>query len=306
MLHRMATLPYPSHGNLTDFSLVAVNGALYSAGGESKYSAIERGHSGRPVFRCTTQCMDNLCTYDPINNKWIELPSMINKRKSFPMIGYDNYIYAIGGVDLGGEPLTNVERYNMVDRHWEQIAHLRRPVKSASVVKFNGCLVLCGFNEWAYDFEITIQIYKPNQNYWYLLYEIHESLQDSMDIEPYSALLTVQNDDLYFIYFLDKPGDIHIRKPKVYKVQCNFATTPPALVLHDIVQDQSMPETKIKAFSINGKVFICKYKYVQQIQVKRNSEDNAYDLSRWQNIEFSGQGSVVPFTFDKQPLILTM
>jgi N-acetylneuraminic acid mutarotase len=76
--------------------LFFIGGCLYACGGRDQNCLIL-----------------NTCEkYDPLTNKWTELPRMNHARVGFGLVAIDDNIYAIGGSNDMTEPLTSVEGYH--------------------------------------------------------------------------------------------------------------------------------------------------------------------------------------------------
>ncbi len=300
-LNKMAVLPYPDHADLQGFSLVAVDGTLYAAGGESKRTFMSRG---RPLaLRCTKLCLNNFCKYDADINKWLELPPMTSKRKAFVMVEHDMDIIAIGGSGDNNKLLEEVECFSIAENYWMQCSPLKFPVSYASAVSFAGKIVVLGTRQNLSDAFMIIQVYDPCKDEWHCV--LYKPADEGID--QYSQFLTVQADMLYLVsfktYLLGLGDEMYMLTPRVQRISLNFDLDPPVITLSTVDQEQSTIRPKnIQAFCINNQVFVCKYDHAQQVNVKKG-EDGAYDLSRWQNIGYSGQGNVVPFTFDKRKLV---
>ncbi|XP_072015441.1 kelch-like protein 6 isoform X2 [Amphiura filiformis] len=286
-LDNMASIPYPTHGSLSDFSLAVVNRTLYAAGGKSKYTDVY---------------LNNFCKYDVDVNTWIELPDMLTKRETFVMIGHEKEIFVIGGM-CDRDPVVAVERYSIVDNCWQKCAPLLFKIMCASAVSYRGRIIVVSYlvRDATMDtVQLVLQVYDPSKDMWHCV--LKERLEDGA--KPYPQLLTVQGDTLFYVRFKSLLADgKYIQKPEVQKVELNFDLNPPGIVLCTLDDDQcAVRPASLKAFSINGQLFVSEYKYVQQVNVMKG-DDGVYDLSRWENIGDASQGSVVPFTFNKRSVI---
>ena len=69
------------------------------------------------------ECLKTVEQYDPDENIWILLPSMLEARGRVGICTSKNFIYAVGGSD-GSTELSTVECYDPEREKWSRVAPL--------------------------------------------------------------------------------------------------------------------------------------------------------------------------------------
>jgi len=77
--------------------------------------------------------------YSVENGEWQEVAPMKHARKGLEMATVGGYIYAIGGIDINGEYLCVVERYDPMKNEWKEVESMHSTITSEF-----GCTVLNG------------------------------------------------------------------------------------------------------------------------------------------------------------------
>uniref|UniRef100_A0A1A9US75 Uncharacterized protein n=1 Tax=Glossina austeni TaxID=7395 RepID=A0A1A9US75_GLOAU len=85
-------------------SLAAVNGYVYALG----------GHGGLSIF-------DSVERYDPVNDVWRKMKSMLNRRCRLGVAALNGKLYACGGYD-GNSFLRSVQVYDPIKNCWFLVA----------------------------------------------------------------------------------------------------------------------------------------------------------------------------------------
>ncbi|XP_077283074.1 kelch-like protein 4 [Arctopsyche grandis] len=95
------------------------------------------------------------------------LLSSLNHARSCPVaVELDNYIYAIGGIDLStGKALSVVEKWDPNTQKWNNIAPLQTPRFGTSAVAINGNIFVMGGSSDGKTFS-SVEIYDPATNTW--------------------------------------------------------------------------------------------------------------------------------------------
>ena len=101
--------------------------------------------------------------YDPRSNRWFAVPDMaMTRARLAAATGPDGRIYAIGGLDIGGEPLTSVEAYDPRTRHWSTVASLHTPrFGVAAATGPDGRIYALG----GFDLPLKDPLYRPVTHY---------------------------------------------------------------------------------------------------------------------------------------------
>jgi kelch-like protein 20 len=99
-----------------------LDGYLYAVGGQDGVS-----------------CLNNVERYDPKENKWTKVLSMMTRRLGVAVAVLNGYLYAIGGSD-GQCPLNTVERYDPRKNQWTAMAPMstrRKRKESINLAYYN-------------------------------------------------------------------------------------------------------------------------------------------------------------------------
>ena len=87
--------------------VAVLDGFLYAVGGQDGVS-----------------CLNHVERYDPKENKWTKVASMMTRRLGVAVAVLNGYLYAIGGSD-GQSPLNSVERYDPQKNAWTAMVSLK-------------------------------------------------------------------------------------------------------------------------------------------------------------------------------------
>ena len=69
------------------------------------------------------ECLRTVELYDPLNNRWSQLPSMREARGRFDITVVDGKVYAVGGCN-GTTELATAEVYNTENAKWTALPPL--------------------------------------------------------------------------------------------------------------------------------------------------------------------------------------
>lgn len=138
------------------------------------------GHDGLSIF-------DSVERYDPVENIWVKVKSMLNRRCRLGVATLNGKLYACGGYD-GNSFLRSVEAYDPNTDTWKLVAPMNvkrsRVALAANMGKLwaiGGRLALLKINECreessvfkqiipGYDGESnlsTVEVYDPETNTW--------------------------------------------------------------------------------------------------------------------------------------------
>lgn len=112
----------PTSSCRTSVGVAVLDGFLYAVGGQDGVSCLNHVERYKIVLVALLQprfC--NLhsvcCRYDPKENKWTKVASMMTRRLGVAVAVLNGYLYAIGGSD-GQCPLNSVERYDPQKNTW--------------------------------------------------------------------------------------------------------------------------------------------------------------------------------------------
>ena len=99
----------PTSSCRTSVGVAVLDGFLYAVGGQDGVS-----------------CLNHVERFDPKENKWTKVSSMMTRRLGVAVAVLNGYLYAIGGSD-GQSPLNSVERYDPQKNQWTAI-HIRTTI----------------------------------------------------------------------------------------------------------------------------------------------------------------------------------
>jgi DNA-binding CsgD family transcriptional regulator len=133
----------------THFALVATGGKLFAIGGHTKggiTGAVER--------------------YDPAEDRWTTLNASKPTRVSnIGAAAIDGQIYVPGGWTAQKEPTAIVERYDLANEAWSQVASLPRPLLAYALAVYKGQIYLFGGKDER-GYVNTTYIYDPGADNW--------------------------------------------------------------------------------------------------------------------------------------------
>jgi DNA-binding CsgD family transcriptional regulator/N-acetylneuraminic acid mutarotase len=131
------------------FALVATGGKLFAIGGHTKggiTGAVER--------------------YDPAEDRWTTLNASKPTRVShIGAAAIDGQIYVPGGWTAQKEPTAVVERYDLANETWDQVASLPRPLLAYALAVHKGKIYLFGGKDER-GYANTTYIYDPEADDW--------------------------------------------------------------------------------------------------------------------------------------------
>jgi len=95
----------PMNGARYNHSSTVLDGKIYVAGGQSG-----------------DDTLDTVEVYDPVENSWNDLKTMVNARHSFKLLSHDGVIYTIGG--QSARLTTEAEAYDIASDNWQVNSNL--------------------------------------------------------------------------------------------------------------------------------------------------------------------------------------
>ena len=95
-------------GNRGYFASFALDGFIYAAGGTIDFVI--------PINRFER--------YDPVSNVWTTLTNMTTARNGLSGAVLGNSLFAVGGLNLNGNYLSTVEKYEITTGNWSSVASL--------------------------------------------------------------------------------------------------------------------------------------------------------------------------------------
>lgn len=111
--------------------------------------------------------MDSCEKYDPINNCWLPVPSMIMRRSGACVNVYEGKIFVAGGHD-GPVVHKSVEVFDPVHNKWSLIAELNTARRNAGFIIHNGLFYIIGGDDGQNNLS-SVEIYDRDRNFWSLL-----------------------------------------------------------------------------------------------------------------------------------------
>jgi kelch-like protein 20 len=84
-------------------------------------------------------CLNHVERYDPKENKWTKVASMMTRRLGVAVAVLNGYLYAIGGSD-GQCPLNTVERYDPRKNCWTVMASMSTRRKHLGCAVYNNMI----------------------------------------------------------------------------------------------------------------------------------------------------------------------
>ena len=123
--------------------------------------------------------------YDPVMERWHSLSPMLHKRAYASVVGYGNYVYAIGGAsdsDLYNESNDtqedSVERYDVQRNQWEDLACLPFARRNQCAVYVDNCIYVFGGTK-DNEFVDQIDCYDVAQNSWSSVGQLNTKLSNA-------------------------------------------------------------------------------------------------------------------------------
>ncbi|KAJ8967801.1 hypothetical protein NQ317_013589 [Molorchus minor] len=83
-------------------------------------------------------------SFDPVSRSWFSEPGLLEPRKNFGLVACNNCLYAIGGQGKHYDALNSVERYNIEERRWEEIAPMKYSRTGAACAKYRSHIWVAG------------------------------------------------------------------------------------------------------------------------------------------------------------------
>ena len=102
--------------------------------------------------------------YDPKENKWAKVASMMTLRLGVAVAVLNGYLYAIGGSD-GQSPLNTVERYDPRKNAWTAMSPMSTRRKHLGCAVFNGQIYAVGGRDDCTELS-SAERYNPATNTW--------------------------------------------------------------------------------------------------------------------------------------------
>ena len=156
------------------FSPLVCGGELYVAGGYKEQIITQRVRIGRySELDAYMQLLGDksFFKYNAPRNEWIVLPSML-KAHYFPaLVQSDGFIYAVGGNELDEMQNTDVERYDIVNERWEEVASMPWGFRRISAVSCHDSVIVLGeYQHSDLDDGLVLAMYDQSET-WRLLAE---------------------------------------------------------------------------------------------------------------------------------------
>jgi actin-binding protein IPP len=101
--------------------VATLNGRIFVVGGEDEYDVFEAG-----------EC------YDPCENEWIKVASMVMPRCQFGLCALYGNLYAFGGLAGPAFIVESIEKYDPAKKKWRLEGDLPEPRFSMGVVSYDG------------------------------------------------------------------------------------------------------------------------------------------------------------------------
>jgi PKD repeat protein len=111
---------------------------------------------------------DTLYKYDPVNDSWTQLESMISPRRFHGTAVLDGKIYVYGGHDET-EFLDSTEVYDPQTDTWTALAPMKKKRYDFASVSYDGKLYAFGGNSldnWSSPYLQDIEVYNPSAGTW--------------------------------------------------------------------------------------------------------------------------------------------
>ncbi|NXI74042.1 KLHL9 protein, partial [Anseranas semipalmata] len=113
-------------------SVAIISDFLFVIGGQCKFDPMGKQPSNE-VFR-----------FDPRNNSWLQVASMLERRTRFHADVLSDHIFAVGGGTLLGTLTHTVESYQPADNKWEFAAPFPMPIADHAGTVHQGILYISG------------------------------------------------------------------------------------------------------------------------------------------------------------------
>ncbi|MDX3191980.1 hypothetical protein PV458_26510 [Streptomyces sp. MN03-5084-2B] len=153
--------PLPTTRSLT--SAAGLGGLLYVAGGVTDESDGDE------------HATDSVLVFDPDEEQWSPVASMLNPRGRHRLVAADGHLYAIGGVrSTFQEAFSTVERYSPESDRWTPVRSMHQPrALPGATVLADGRIVVVGGGPGPFQDRLarhrTTEIFDPRTGKWHLL-----------------------------------------------------------------------------------------------------------------------------------------
>ncbi|CAG7836809.1 unnamed protein product [Allacma fusca] len=149
-----------------------IDDKIYACGGYGAEDAKETSSMG---ILSTVEC------YDPKEDKWTLVSSMMFERHGLSVAVLDSKLYAIGGGGINShtnfnkdlDTMKSVEMYDPKENCWNKVASMNRPRKNGSAVVLNGKIYAIGGDVSRGDglFKSSVEVYSPSLDKWQIITE---------------------------------------------------------------------------------------------------------------------------------------
>ncbi len=144
-----AAMSQPRH----HLGVAALGNLVYAAGGCCALGVLD----GQNVF-------DTVEAYDPNSGTWSERAPLLTPRQSLALVTANGRLYAIGGQDRQGQPLSVVEEYNPATDAWTRRADMPTPRSGSAAAVVGGKIYALGGQ--AATVLATVEEYNPATDTW--------------------------------------------------------------------------------------------------------------------------------------------
>ena len=150
--------------SITEYAMVGVGSKLYAAGGRQMHE--DRVYNADGSFRYHQLSESVFHVYDSDQNSWFPLQSMSKARHSLALVHLEGFIYAIGGQNsLSILPLHDLQRYDIVNQCWLDLAPMPAGCHKISAVTFKNKILIFGVT----GYDHVLMMYSPASDKWDVL-----------------------------------------------------------------------------------------------------------------------------------------
>ncbi|XP_072051651.1 uncharacterized protein [Amphiura filiformis] len=301
-------------------SMIVVNGNLYAVGGfqqtyTDNYHYDEDFQNlglweDQNEYQCCRECLDDFFLYNDEQGTWTSLPCMKNARCEVQLVHLDGFIYALGGLDENGDPISYVERFDLAKEEWQELASLPRSFHCVSAIEYHGNIItyckqhvdLSGKND-----ECIISVYYPGHDTW------QTKLTENC-VRPESCKLgprLFQYEDQWYRVRYEEPDDENdvqpswrskLHRPVVNKVRVEGGDI--TVIMGEEVSQDLIPLNSVGAFRIEDDVFVNSNGFIIKTDTIDNNQGASVDLPKSeQTITLKKSSGITNLNFDKKKLL---
>lgn len=174
----------PMQTPLQGLALVSHQGKIYRIGGLNARNAKDEDDDLHSVsdFAC----------FDPVEKKWIALPSLPEARSSHDAVVIGDYLYVVGGWTLSGDDdgewIDNAYRFDLADttKSWEPITTAPFHRRALAASHWQGKLVvICGMDNES-EISQNVDCYDPETGEWAQLADYPGSGMDGFGVSAWN------------------------------------------------------------------------------------------------------------------------